>query len=163
MNKVILMGRLTRDPEIRYGGADNQTAIARFSLAVDRRFRRSGDSVEADFFDCSAFGKLAEFVERYLKQGTKVVLTGRIENNNYTNREGQKVYSTRIVAEELEFAESKAASDRYNGSQGAAPSAPAPSYAAPAPAQAAPAPVSGSADGDFINIPEGLDEELPFK
>ena len=97
MNKVILMGRLTRDPEIRYGGADNQTAIARFSLAVDRRFRRSGDSVEADFFDCSAFGKLAEFVERYLKQGTKVVLTGRIENNLVVHFPGSEDLIGQIV------------------------------------------------------------------
>ncbi|MBQ7248309.1 MAG: single-stranded DNA-binding protein [Lachnospiraceae bacterium] len=168
MNKVILMGRLTRDPEIRYGGADNQTAIARFSLAVDRRFRRSGDSVEADFFDCSAFGKLAEFVERYLKQGTKVVLTGRIENNNYTNREGQKVYSTRIVAEELEFAESKASQEGRGGYQ----QAPAGGYqqAAPAPQsapagfepQSAPAPQAAQ-DNGFMNVPDSVDDsELPF-
>ncbi len=169
MNKVILMGRLTRDPEIRYGGADNQTAIARFSLAVDRRFRRSGDSVEADFFDCSAFGKLAEFVERYLKQGTKVVLTGRIENNNYTNREGQKVYSTRIVAEELEFAESKASQEGRGGSYQQAPAQPAPAQpvyqqAAPAgfEAQSAPAPQTPPENG-FMNVPDSVDDsDLPF-
>ena len=107
MNKVILMGRLTRDPEIRYGGQDNQMAIARFSLAVDRRFKRAGDSADADFFNCTAFGKQAEFVERYLKQGTKILLSGRVQNDNYTNKEGQKVYSVQIIAEELEFAESK--------------------------------------------------------
>ena len=90
MNKVILMGRLTRDPEIRYGGQDNQMAIARFSLAVDRRFKRAGDSADADFFNCTAFGKQAEFVERYLKQGTKILLSGRVQNDNYTNKEGQK-------------------------------------------------------------------------
>ena len=148
MNKVILMGRLTRDPDVRYsaGGGDQQ-AYARYTIAVDRR----------------VFGRSAQFAEQYLRKGTKVVVTGRIQTGKYTNKDGQTVFTTDVVVEDQEFAESKAASDRYNGSQGAAPSAPAPSYAAPAPAQAAPAPVSGSADGDFINIPEGLDEELPFK
>lgn len=109
MNKVILMGRLTRDPEIRYGGQGNQMAIASFSLAVDRRFKRAGDSAETDFFNCTAFGKTGEFAEKYLKQGTKILLSGRIQNDNYTNSEGRKVYSVRIIAEELEFAESKSA------------------------------------------------------
>lgn len=101
MNKVMLMGRLTKDPEIRY--SQDQMAIAGFSIAVDRRFGKD----KTDFFDCSAFGKLAEFVEKYLQKGTKIVLAGRIENNNYTNRQGQKVYATVIVAEEIDFAESK--------------------------------------------------------
>ena len=108
MNKIILMGRLTRDPEVRYSQGESSLAIARFSLAVDRRFKRQGEA-EADFFNCTAFGKQAEFVEKYLKQGTKILLTGRVQNDNYTNKEGQKVYSVQIIAEEIEFAESKAA------------------------------------------------------
>ena len=159
MNTVILMGRLTRDPEIRYSSGDSQTAVARFSIAVDRRFRRDGGQ-EADFFDCNAFGRSAEFVEKYLKKGVKIVLQGRIENNNYTNREGQKVYGTRIVAENIEFAESKAASQssaaQYQAPQGA------PAFGrddAPASqAKSAPEPV---AEG-FMNIPDGIDAELPF-
>ena len=167
MNKVILMGRLTRDPDVRYsaGGGDQQ-AYARYTIAVDRRVRRDNNDPNAqtaDFISCVAFGRSAQFAEQYLRKGTKVVVTGRIQTGKYTNKDGQTVFTTDVVVEDQEFAESKAVADRYNGSQGAAPSAPAPSYTAPAPAQAAPAPVSGSADGDFINIPEGLDEELPFK
>ena len=108
MNKVILMGRLTRDPEVRYGGANN-TAVARFSIAVDRRFKREGDP-DADFFNCVSFGKQGEFVEKYLRKGTKIVLDGEIRNNNYTNREGQMVYGMEIVTNNVEFAESKSAS-----------------------------------------------------
>ena len=147
MNKVILMGRLTRDPEVRYSQGENSTAIAKFSLAVDRRFKRSGDA-EADFFNCTAFGKTAEFAEKYLKQGTKMLVTGRIQNDNYTNKEGQKVYSVQIIVEEMEFAESKSASssnsDFNAGNYG---------QSAPTPSQAT--------DG-FMNIPTGLEEELPF-
>ncbi|MBE5928203.1 MAG: single-stranded DNA-binding protein [Lachnospiraceae bacterium] len=143
MNKVILMGRLTRDPETRYSQGENQTAIARFSLAVDRRFKRQGDA-EADFFNCSAFGRQAEFVEKYLRQGTKILLTGRVQNDNYTNRNGEKVYSVQIIAEEIEFAESKNAQGGGNTYQPQAPS----------PAQAA--------DDGFLNIPNGIEEELPF-
>ena len=147
MNKIILMGRLTRDPEVRYGGADNQTAIGRFSLAVDRRFRRAGDSVEADFFNCTAFGRQAEFVEKFLKQGTKILLVGRVQNDNYTNREGQKVYSVQIIAEEIEFAESKAAA---GGSK-------------PQGQPAAGADMRDAADDGFMNIPDGVDDDdLPF-
>ena len=105
------MGRLTRDPEIRYGGQDNQTATARFSLAVERR--KPGE--DADFFNYFAFGRLAEFVEKYLKQGTKIVATGRLQNDNYTNRDGQKVYGVKIIAEEIEFAESKKAEQPIPG------------------------------------------------
>lgn len=143
MNKVILMGRLTRDPEVRYSQGESSLAIARFSLAVDRRFKRQGEP-EADFFNCTAFGKQAEFTERYLKQGTKMVVVGRIQNDNYTNKEGQKVYSTQIMVDELEFAESKAS----NNESGYQPTS------RPAPSQAV-------GDG-FMNIPDGIDEELPF-
>ena len=111
MNKIILMGRLTRDPEIRYSAGDSQTAVARFSLAVDRRFKRSGDDVTADFFNCCAFGKLAEFAERYLRQGTKILLSGRVQNNNFTNKNGEKIYSVQVIVDEMEFAESKKSAD----------------------------------------------------
>lgn len=143
MNKVMLMGRLTRDPEVRYSQGENSLAIARFSLAVDRRLKRQGEP-EADFFNCTAFGKQAEFVERYLKQGTKMVVIGRIQNDNYTNKEGQKIYSVQIMVDELEFAESKSSSNE----SGYQPTS------RPAPSQAA-------GDG-FMNIPDGIDEELPF-
>lgn len=110
MNKIILMGRLTRNPEVRYSAGENSTTIARFSLAVNRKFTKEGDQVKADFFNCTAFGKQGEFVEKYLQQGTKILVTGRIQNDNYTNREGQKVYSVQVLVEEVEFAESKGAS-----------------------------------------------------
>ena len=106
MNKVILMGRLTRDPEVRYSQGEQATAIARYTLAVDRRFKRDGDQT-ADFIGCVAFGKLGEFAEKYLRKGTKVVVTGRIQTGSYTNKDGQKVYTTDVVVEECEFAESK--------------------------------------------------------
>ena len=105
MNKVILMGRLTRDPEVRYSQGEQATAIARYTLAVDRRFKRDGDQT-ADFIGCVAFGKLGEFAEKYLRKGTKVVVTGRIQTGSYTNKDGQKVYTTDVVVEECEFAES---------------------------------------------------------
>ena len=143
MNKVILMGRLTRDPDVRYG--DNQKAVGRFTIAVDRRFVREGDQTTADFFNCTAFGKQAEFVEKYLKKGTKMLVTGRIQNDNYTNKEGQTVYSVQIIVDELEFAESKGSQD--GGSQAAAAST----------ASAGAAPAAG-----FMNIPSGIDDELPF-
>ena len=153
MNKVFLMGRLTRDPEVRYTQSRNgdQMAIGRFSIAVDRRFNRSngqdGNEATADFFNCTAFGKLGEFVEKYLKQGTKVVVAGRVQNDNYTNKNGEKVYSVQIIAEEIEFAESKAASQQSQG--GYQPSS-------------SPAPQNASPD-DFMSIPEGLENALPFK
>lgn len=146
MNKVILMGRLTRDPEIRYSQGASQTAVGRFSLAVDRRFKREGQP-DADFFNCTTFGKQSEFVEKYLHQGTKVVVTGRIQNDNYTNSNGEKVYSVQVIVEEIEFAESKNASQSYNGGASAGGGAPAPSAA--------------SGDG-FINIESGVEETLPF-
>ena len=144
MNKVILMGRLTRDPEVRYSQGENSTAIARYTLAVDRRFRRNNDGEQtADFIGCVAFGRSAEFAEKYFRQG----LTG-----SYTNKEGQKVYTTDVVVEDQEFAESKAVSDANAGSFRAA---------APSPAPAPATPVSDAGDG-FMNIPDGIDEELPF-
>lgn len=147
MNKVIFMGRLTRDPEIRYSQGDTQMAIARFSLAVDRRFKRQNDTVTADFFNCTAFGKLGEFVEKYLKQGTKILLSGRIQNDNYTNKEGQKVYSTQIIAEEIEFAESKKASTDNSYKDNLGSSEPE---------------VNESDVEGFMNIPDGIDGSLPF-
>ena len=147
MNKVILMGRLTRDPEVRYSQGENATAVARYSLAVDRRFRREGEPT-ADFINCVAFGRAAEFAERYLRQGTKIAITGRIQTGSYTNRDGVKVYTTDIVVEEQEFAESKAAGGA---------STPSNNY------QASPAPSPSADIGDgFMNIPDGIDEELPF-
>ena len=141
MNKVILMGRLTRDPDIRYtqpNSAQEQTCIARYSLAVNRRFNRDGEQ-KADFISCVAFGRQAEFAEKYLRKGTKIVLAGRIQTGSYTNRDGQKVYTTDVVVEEQEFAESKTAGQI---------------------AQQNPAPMTRE-DG-FMEIPDGLEEELPF-
>ena len=145
MNKVILMGRLTRDPEVRYSQGDNATAVARYTLAVDRRFRRDGEQ-SADFIQCVAFGRQAEHAERYYRQGLKVVVSGRIQTGSYTNRDGVKVYTTEVVVEEQEFAESKASSDANAGGFQSAP---------------APAPSAPAGDG-FMNIPDGIDEELPF-
>ena len=149
MNKVILMGRLTRDPDVRYSAGENSTAVARYTLAVDRRFHRDGDAT-ADFIGCVAFGRQAEFAEKYLRQGTKIAITGRIQTGSYTNREGQKVYTTDVVVEEQEFAERKNAN---NGGYSA------PQHNNPAPS--ANTSDLGSADG-FMNIPDGIDEELPF-
>jgi len=145
MNKVILMGRLTRDPEVRYSSGANSMAVARFTLAVDRRFRRDGEAT-ADFINCVSFGKTAEFAEKYFRQGLKVLVTGRIQTGSYTNRDGQKVYTTDVVVEEQEFAESKNSSGGDGGYTGGGSSMPQP---------------SGAGDG-FMNIPDGIDEELPF-
>ena len=154
MNKVILMGRLTRDPEVRYSAGDNSTAVARYTLAVDRRFRRDGnDGQSADFIGCVAFGRSAEFAEKYLRQGTKVVVTGRIQTGSYTNRDGQKVYTTEVIIEDQEFADSK------NGSGGSAGAYQGGGYQQPA---SRPAPSSAIGDG-FMNIPDGVEDEgLPF-
>ena len=150
MNKVILCGRLTRDPEVRYSQGENSMAIARYSLAVDRRVNRSNqqDGQTADFIGIVAFGKSGEFAEKYLKKGTKVIVTGRIQTGSYTNKDGVKVYTTDVVAEDQEFAESKNSSAGNGGSFGGS----APSNE-PAP--------SAAGDG-FMNIPDGIDEELPF-
>lgn len=142
MNKVILMGRLTRDPDVRYSHGEQSTAIARYTIAVDRRFKKDQEQ-SADFISCVAFGRAGEFAEKYFKKGTKVLVTGRIQTGSYTNKDGNKVYTTDVVVEEQEFAESKAAS---NNSGFAPADRPSPS----------------SAGDGFMNIPDGIDEELPF-
>jgi single-strand DNA-binding protein len=136
MNKVILIGRCTRDPEVRYSQGENATAVARYTLAVDRQFKRDGDQ-SADFINCIAFGKRGEFAEKYLRKGTKIAVVGRIQTGSYTNKDGNKVYTTDVVVDEHEFVESKAS--QQNGGDSA--------------------PVSS--DG-FTSIPDGIDEELPF-
>lgn len=220
MNKVILMGRLTKDPEVRYSQGEQSTAIARYTIAVDRRFKRDGDDQTADFIGCVAFGKAAEFAEKYFKKGTKIAVTGRIQTGSYTNKDGQKVYTTDVVVEDQEFAESKkdgngqatpaqqggyapqqTAPGGYPGAaampqQGGYPPQQAAGYppmqggypgAAPMPQQggyppqqaggyppmqggypgAMPQQAQGGyftppqADG-FMNIPDGIEEELPF-
>ena len=142
MNKVILMGRLTRDPEVRYSQGESAMAIARFTLAVDRRFRR--EEASADFISCVAFGKTAEFLEKYFRQGMKAVVCGSIRTGSYTNKDGQKVYTTDVVVEDQEFAESKNA-QAESGFQPVS----------------RPQPSAAIGDG-FMNIPDGIDEELPF-
>ena len=148
MNKVILMGRLTREPDVRYSqNADGSMAVARYTLAVDRRRGRNSDNEQsADFISCVAFGRSGEFAEKYLHQGTKIVVTGRIQTGSYTNKDGQRVYTTDVVVEEQEFAESKSAASGETAAY--TPSRPEPSQAA--------------GDG-FMAIPDGGDDEgLPF-
>lgn len=135
MNKVILIGRLTRDPEVRYTKGDNAMAVARYSLAVERRFKRDGDAA-VDFINCVAFGKTAEFAEKYLHKGIKIAVAGRIQTGSYTNKDGQKVYTTDVVVEEHEFAESRSSGSGNSMAE-------------------------TDKDG-FMNVPDGIDEELPF-
>lgn len=137
MNKVILIGRLTKDPETRYSQGQSSTCITRYNLAVDRQFKRDGEQT-ADFLNCVAFGKQGEFAEKYLKKGTKIAVTGRLQTGSYTDRDGKKIYTTDVVVESHEFAESKKEGDQ---SQQTSP--------------------FGSIDG-FMSIPDGIDEELPF-
>ena len=146
MNKVILMGRLTRDPEVRYSQGDNATAVARYTLTVDRRFNRNNDEQTADFINCVAFGKSGEFAEKYLHKGTKIAITGRIQTGSYTNKDGVKVYTTDVVVEDHEFAESKNSAGSADNS-GFAPAG---------------RPTPAAAGDGFMNIPDGIDEELPF-
>lgn len=146
MNKVILMGRLTRDPEVRYSQGENNMAIARYTLAVDRRFQKNSDQ-SADFISCVAFGRSAEFAEKYLKQGTKICITGRIQTGSYTNKDGVKVYTTDVVVEDQEFAESKNASQSGGGADFTS---------------SRPTPSAASGDG-FMSIPDGIEDELPFQ
>lgn len=139
------MGRLTRDPEVRYSQGANPTAIARYSLAVDRKIKQEGQQT-ADFINCVSFGKQGEFVEKYLKKGTKVVITGRLQTGSYTNNDGQKVYTTDVITEDVEFAESKhgMSEDDKNARDNAAMAA------------------AGVDTDGFMNIPDGIEEELPF-
>lgn len=144
MNKVILMGRLTRDPDVRYSQGEQAIAIARFTLAVDRRFRR--EEQQADFITCVALGRQGEFIEKYAHQGTKLVVEGRIQTGSYTNKDGVKVYTTEVYVENCEFAESKAAAASNESSF----------------QTSRPEPVSAAGDG-FMNIPDGVEDEgLPF-
>ena len=145
MNKVILMGRLTRDPEVRYTQGNEPLAVARYSLAVNRRFKRQSEP-DADFINCVAFGNTGEFAEKYFRKGTKIAVTGRIQTGSYTNKEGVKVYTTEVVVEDQEFAESKSSSSAEGGfdrgnSRPAAPTA--------------------SVEG-FMDIPDGIEEVRPF-
>lgn len=141
MNKVILMGRLTRDPDVRYSQGEKATAIARYTLAVDRRFKQEGQP-SADFINCLALGRNGEFAEKYLHKGTKVVVVGSWQTGSYTNKDGNKVYTNECLIENCEFAESKAAAQNSHPAEGPSPN---------------------SAEGDgFMNIPSGIDEELPF-
>ena len=158
MNKVILCGRLTRDPEVRYSQGAEPMAIARYTLAVDRRRGRSNDPNEqsADFISIVAFGKAGEFAEKYLKKGTKMLITGRIQTGSYTNKDGVKVYTTEVVVEDQEFAESKNSSSNGGNFDYSANSAPAP---ASAPSND---PTPAAAGDGFMNIPDGIEEELPF-
>lgn len=141
MNKVILMGRLTRDPDIRYSQGEKATAVSRFSIAVDRKFKQDGQPT-ADFINCLAFGKRAEFIEKYCRKGTKLVVEGSWQTGSYTNKDGNKVYTNECLIENCEFAESKAAAQNSQPAEG-------------------PSPSSAAGDG-FMSIPSGIDEELPF-
>lgn len=143
MNKVVLVGRLTRDPEVRYTQGENQTAIARYTLAVDRRFKRDGEPT-ADFINCVVFGKSAEFAEKYFRQGLRVAISGRITTGNYTNKDGIKVYTTEVTVEEQEFAESRAESESNKTSNQRATQ------------------TNTTTGGEFMNIPDDIPEELPF-
>ena len=142
MNKVILMGRLTRDPDVRYSNGEQATAVARFTLAVDRRVARRDGEQTADFIGCVAFGRTAEFVEKYFRQGMRMVISGRIQTGSYTNRDGQKVYTTDVVVEEQEFVESKGASAARPPKRKTEPE---------------------TNDDGFMNIPEGVEDEIPFR
>lgn len=142
MNKVVLMGRLTRDPEVRYTQGEKPLAIARYTLAVDRRFNRNNEEQSADFISCVAFGKSGEFAEKYFYKGIKISISGRIQTGSYTNKDGQKVFTTEVVVDEQEFAESKSAghSNQVSNSR----------------------PTVTTDDEGFMHIPDGLEEELPF-
>lgn len=143
MNKVILVGRLTRDPEVRHSQGDNSTAVARYTLAVERKFKRDNEPT-ADFIPCVVFGRLAEFTEKYLRQGIRISVSGRIQTGSYTNKDGARVYTTEVIVEEQEFAESRAESEANRS------------------ASKQPKPEETVDENGFMNIPEGLEEELPF-
>lgn len=163
MNKVVLVGRLTRDPDVRYSQGDNSTAVARYSLAVDRKFKRDGEPT-ADFISCVAIGRAGEFAEKYFRKGLRIAISGRIQTGSYTNKDGVKVYTTDIFVEEQEFAESKSEYDanqqsanQQSGNQQSGNqqnrNQQGGSFASPQ---------SDYGDGLFMNIPDGIDEELPF-
>lgn len=143
MNKVVLVGRIVRDPEVRYSQGENPTAVARYTIAVDRRFKRDGEPT-ADFINCVTFGKSAEFVEKYFRKGLRISISGRITTNSYTNKDGIKVYTTEVTVEDQEFAESKAESEANKTSNQQS------------------VPTNASSGGGFMNIPDGIEEELPF-
>ena len=148
MNKVILMGRLVRSPEVRYSQGMEPIAVARYTLAVNRRFKRK-DEPEADFIPCVAFGKAGEFAEKYFRQGMRVLVSGRLQTGSYVNKDGQRVYTTEVILDDQEFADSKGAASDMSG------------YGQSAPSQR-PAPTSAIGDG-FMNIPDGVEDEgLPF-
>lgn len=143
MNKVVLVGRIVRDPEVRYSQGENPTAVARYTIAVDRRFKRDGEPT-ADFINCVTFGKSAEFVEKYFRKGLRISISGRITTNSYTNKDGIKVYTTEVTVEEQEFAESKAESEANKTSNQRATQ------------------TNTTTGGEFMNIPDDIPEELPF-
>lgn len=143
MNKVVLVGRIVRDPEVRYSQGENPTAVARYTIAVDRRFKRDGEPT-ADFINCVTFGKSAEFVEKYFRKGLRISISGRITTNSYTNKDGIKVYTTEVTVEEQEFAESKAESEANKTSNQRATQ------------------TNTTNGGEFVNIPDDIPEELPF-
>ena len=148
MNKVVLVGRLTRDPEVRYSQGNNATAVARYTVAVDRKFKRDGEPT-ADFIPCVVFGRSAEFAEKYFRQGMRVLVSGRLQTGSYVNKDGQRVYTTEVILDDQEFADSKGAASDMSG------------YGQSAPSQR-PAPTSAIGDG-FMNIPDGVEDEgLPF-
>ena len=154
MNKVVLMGRLTRNPDVRYSQGERPMAVARYTLAVNRRFKRDGEP-DADFINCVAFGRQGEFAEKYLKQGTKIVISGRIQTGSYVNKDGNRVYTTDVVVEEQDFCESKAAQSEYQASQGNN------SFGGGFEPAGRPEPSAAAGDG-FMSIPDGIEEELPF-
>lgn len=145
MNKVILLGRLARDPETRYGGANDSMAVCRYTLAVDKKFKKDGEAT-ADFINCISFGKSAEFAEKYFTKGLRVAVSGRIQTGSYTNRDGQKIYTTDVVVEEHEIAQSRSEASNQQESN----------------RQPEISPYGEDKDNGFMNIPDGIDDELPF-
>lgn len=145
MNKVILLGRLARDPETRYGGANDSMAVCRYTLAVDRKFKKDGEAT-ADFINCISFGKIAEFAEKYFTKGLRVAVSGRIQTGSYTNRDGQKVYTTDVVVEEHEIAQSRSEASNQQESN----------------RQPENSPYGEDKDNGFMKILDGIDDELPF-
>lgn len=145
MNKVILLGRLARDPETRYGGANDSMAVCRYTLAVDKKFKKDGEAT-ADFINCISFGKIAEFAEKYFAKGLRVAVSGRIQTGSYTNRDGQKIYTTDVVVEEHEIAQSRSEASNQQESN----------------RQPEISPYGEDKDNGFMNVPDGIDDELPF-